>query len=95
MITPWHFVPVVIVLVAVALKVPSVPGIMLGVLSGAIVGIIFEPDCTMHSLLDCGVNGYAATTGIATLDKLLSTGGLMSMMYASSMAMIAMIFGCY
>lgn len=92
-ITPYHFIPVIIVLAAVALKVPSVPGIMLGVISGSIVGLISQPGCTVSSLLTCGMSGFTATTGIETLDKLLSTGGLESMMYASSMAMIAMVFG--
>ena len=92
-ITPLHFLPVIIVLVAVALKVPSIPGITLGIISGAIIGLATQPDCSINTLLNCGVNGFSSTTGIETLDKLLSTGGLMSMMYASSMAMIAMIFG--
>lgn len=92
-ITPYHFIPVLIVLVAVALKVPSVPGITLGIISGAIVGVVSQPHCSMSTLLTCGMDGFTATTGIETLDKLLSTGGLQSMMYASSMAMIAMIFG--
>lgn len=92
-ITPYHFIPVLVVLVAVALKVPSVPGITLGIISGAIVGIVSQPNCSMSTLLTCGMSGYTASTGIETLDKLLSTGGLESMMYAASMAMIAMIFG--
>ena len=92
-ITPVHFLPVIIVLVAVALKVPAVPGITLGIISGAIIGMVTQKDCTFASLLSCGMNGYDCETGFETLDKLLTTGGLMNMMYSCSMAIIAMIFG--
>lgn len=92
-ITPFHFIPVIIVLVAVALKVPSIPGITLGIISGAIIGVITQPECTLSTILNCGINGFSSTTGIESLDNLLSTGGLLSMMYSASMAMIAMIFG--
>ncbi len=92
-ISPLYFFPVILVLVAVALKLPSIPGITLGIISGATIGLLLQPNCTMYTLLNCAVNGFSSSTGIESLDKLLSTGGLLSMMYASSMAMIAMIFG--
>ncbi|MBQ9340788.1 MAG: Na+/H+ antiporter NhaC [Lachnospiraceae bacterium] len=92
-ISPIHFLPVIIVLVAVAMKVPAVPGITLGIISGAIIGLVTQDHCTLGTLLSCGMNGYVCETGFATLDNLLSTGGLMGMMYSCSMAIIAMMFG--
>ena len=92
-ISPIHFLPVIIVLVAVAMKVPAVPGITLGIISGAIIGLFTQDHCTAGTLLSCGMNGYVCETGFATLDNLLSTGGLMGMMYSCSMAIIAMMFG--
>nr|MCR5374693.1 Na+/H+ antiporter NhaC [Lachnospiraceae bacterium] len=92
-ISPIHFLPVIIVLVAVAMKVPAVPGITLGIISGAIIGLVTQDHCTLGTLLSCGMNGYVCKTGFTTLDNLLSTGGLMGMMYSCSMAIIAMMFG--
>lgn len=92
-ITPFHFLPVIIVLVAVAMKVPAIPGITLGIISGAIIGIITQDGCSLQTLLSCGYGGYVSETGFETLDKLLTTGGLSNMMYSCSMAIIAMIFG--
>lgn len=88
-----HFIPVIIVLVAVAMKVPAVPGITLGIISGAIIGLATQEHCTLGTLLNCGMNGFTCETGFETLDKLLTTGGLMNMMYSCSMAIIAMMFG--
>lgn len=93
-INPVLLLPPVIVIVAVALKVPAMPGITLGIFSGAIVGLIFQHgDCTLGTLLDCGINGYVCETGNADIDGLLSTGGLLNMMFSVSMTIIAMMFG--
>lgn len=92
-INPLLLLPPVIVIVAVALKVPAIPGITLGILSGAVMGMIFQPDCTLGSVFECGMNGYACETGIYEVDRLLNSGGLMNMMFSVSMTIIAMMFG--
>ena len=92
-INPLLLLPPVIVIVAVALKLPALPGITIGIVSGAVLGMIFQPECTMASIFSCGMNGYACETGIYEIDELLNSGGLMSMMFSVSMTMIAMMFG--
>ena len=93
-INPLLLLPPIIVIVAVAMKVPAIPGITLGIFAGAIVGLIFQQgDCTIGTLLDCGINGYVCETGNADIDGLLSTGGLLNMMFSVSMTIIAMMFG--
>ena len=92
-INPLLLLPPVIVIVAVALKLPALPGITIGIVSGAVLGMIFQPECTMATIFSCGMNGYACETGIYEIDELLNSGGLMSMMFSVSMTMIAMMFG--
>ncbi len=92
-INPCLLLPPVIVIVAVALKVPAIPGIVLGIISGAIVGLIFQPECTIGSLFSCGMNGFSCESGVYEIDELLNTGGLMNMMFSVSMTIIAMMFG--
>lgn len=92
-ITPIHFLPVIIVLVAVACKVPAIPGITLGIISGAILGLITEPACSVKTLMDCAINGYVSNTGFEMMDNLLTKGGLLSMMSTCAMAIIAMMYG--
>lgn len=92
-INPVLLLPPVIVIVAVALKVPAIPGITLGIIVGAAVGMIFQPECTLGSIFECGMNGFACDTGIYEIDRLLNTGGLMNMTFSISMTIIAMMFG--
>ncbi len=92
-VNPILLLPPVIVIVAVACKIPAIPGITLGILSGALCGLILQPDCTLGTLFSCGMGGYECNTGVESIDNLLSTGGLMKMMFSVSMTIIAMMFG--
>ena len=105
-ISPLLLLPPVIVIVAVAMKVPAIPGITLGIISGAILGIIMQPNCTLGSIFDYGMNGYSFTEDLsamlaaslseetyATMTRLLESGGIMGMMFSVSMTIIAMMFG--
>lgn len=92
-INPLLLLPPVIVVVAVARKIPALPGIVLGILSGAAVGLIFQPECTLGTLFTCGMNGFVSNTGLVEIDKLLTSGGLTNMMFSISMTIIAMMFG--
>ena len=92
-INVFLLIPPIVVIVAVALKVPAIPGITLGIVVGAILGVIFQPDCTLGTLFSCGMDGFSCETGIYEIDELLNSGGLMNMMFSISMTMIAMMFG--
>ncbi len=92
-INPLLLLPPIIVIVAVALKVPAIPGITLGILVGGLVGVIFQDNCTLGSLFECGMNGFSCDTGIYEIDRLLNSGGLMNMTFSISMTIIAMMFG--
>ena len=92
-ISPILLLPPVVVIVAVACKMPAIPGITLGVVVGGILGLIFQPDCTLGTLLESATNGFSCDTGVYEVDELLNSGGLMNMMYSISLAIIAMMFG--
>jgi NhaC family Na+:H+ antiporter len=85
--------PPVIVIVAVAMKCPAIPGITLGIISGAVIGFIFQDAMNFGALLTVGLSGYTCNTGIKTVDSLLTSGGIMNMMQSVSLTMIAMMFG--
>ncbi len=91
-INPLLLLPPLVVIVAVALKVPAIPGITLGIIAGIIVGLIFQPS-TLGAYLDAGMNGLDQEWGNATLDRLLNSGGLSSMMFSVSLTILAMMFG--
>lgn len=91
-INPILLIPPVIVIVSIALKVPAIPGIVLGILSAAVLAPIFQ-HASLGAILSCAHSGYVSQTGVDAIDDLLTKGGLDSMMYSISMTMIAMMFG--
>ena len=105
-INPILLLPPVVVIVAVALKVPAIPGITLGIFVGGALGMIFQPDCTLGTIFDFGINGYyfsdealamfdatLSEETAYTMTRLLESGGILGMMFSVSMTIIAMMFG--
>lgn len=106
-INPILLLPPVVVILAIALKVPAIPGITLGAIVGAILAPVFQGDLSIFDsdgnlahvganfgdILNVARNGFVSNTGISDLDGLLSTGGLMNMSSSILMTIIAMMFG--
>ncbi|MCP4690730.1 MAG: Na+/H+ antiporter NhaC [Desulfobacterales bacterium] len=84
--------PPVLVLVCAFKKMPAIPGITMGVLSGAILGFLFQGN-GFGDFLSAGYGGYVSSTGVAAVDSLLTKGGFSSMLYAISIVLCAMMFG--
>ncbi|MFA9423580.1 MAG: Na+/H+ antiporter NhaC [Sedimentibacter sp.] len=90
-INPLLLLVPVIVIVMVAMKVPAVPGLIVGCILGAL--------CTFYQggdfglLLDVANYGTVAETGHEVVDELLTNGGLQNMMWTISLIMCALTFG--
>lgn len=98
-INPLLLLPPVIVIVAVALKIPAIPGITLGIISGLILGLIFQP-ASFGDYLQAGLDGLdqewandVAFGDTMILDRLLNSGGIMGMVFSITLTIIAMMFG--
>jgi NhaC family Na+:H+ antiporter len=85
-------IPPILVMVCAYRKVPAIPGITMGVLSAAVLGIIFQGN-GFGDLLTAGYGGYTSNTGVEAVDSLLTKGGFSSMLYAISIVICAMMFG--
>ncbi|OWZ85065.1 Na+/H+ antiporter NhaC [Natranaerobius trueperi] len=92
-ISPILFLAPITVIVAIAKKVPAIPGITLGIILGMFLTVIFQPGINFGDILHAGYDGYVSETGVEEIDELLTTGGLTGMMYSISLAIIAMMFG--
>ena len=57
-----------------------------------LIAIVFQGH-TLLDMLSFMDNGYVMETGIADVDKLLSRGGIQSMMWTVSVAILGMIYG--
>lgn len=91
-ISPLLLLPPLAVILAMAFKMPAIPGIAIGIIIGAVEGAIFQ-GVDLGALLTAAYDGYTSTSGIQVIDELLTAGGLINMMYSISLTIIAMMFG--
>lgn len=92
-INPLLLLIPVVVIGAVIMKVPAIPGLFGGALLGGLAMLLFQKGYDFLSMLDVMQNGIAYETGSAGLDELLNRGGLQSMMWTISLIMCALTFG--
>jgi NhaC family Na+:H+ antiporter len=84
--------PMILVFYLAFTKRPTIPGMLVSSLIAGILAVIFQKESVL--LVAQAVNsGYPAHTGVEAVDKLLSRGGLMSMMETQLVAFTAFSFG--
>ena len=62
-INPLLMLPPLVVIVAIALKVPAIPGLTMGLFSGAVLAVIFKDGSTFGTLIDTCYDGFALEEG--------------------------------
>ena len=92
-INPLLFLPPLVVILSIALKVPAIPGITLGFIVAALMAPVFQSGAGVSDILDAALNGYVCESSIESLNDLLSSGGLISMSNSILMVLIAMMYG--
>ena len=91
-VSPVFLIPPVLVIVVAYLRVPAIPGIVAGAVAAAILGLALQGN-TFEQVLNVAFGGYTSETGVKAVDKLLSKGGMNSMMYTIAIILVAMMFG--
>lgn len=91
-LSPLLLIPPAVVIISIAFKMPAIPGIFLGIVTGGILGAVIQGN-NFGELLTCAYSGYTSNTGVESIDKLLSAGGLENMMFSISLTILAMMFG--
>lgn len=92
LISPWLLLIPLAVLLLVFKRVPALPAITVGIILGFLADIFFQGG-SVGEAVNALQGGYSIDSGNETVDSLLNQGGLESMMYTVSLAMVAMIFG--
>ena len=87
--SPVLWVPFIVLVVSIVLKVPALASLMFGCITGLIVAIIFQGD-GVSTVLGFLWNGYSASTGIDSIDTILNRGGMTSMMYIVGIVLTSM-----
>ncbi len=91
-INPFLLIPPVLVLAVSYKKMPAIPGIALGALAGLVCAFVAQGAAYDEAVM-AAYSGFAADTGNADVDSLLSRGGLESMFFTISLILVAMMYG--
>lgn len=106
-INPLLFLVPALVIFMIVKKVPAVPTLLAGTLFGGLYAMVFQPgiieevsgisgnylQASYVSVMNAMTTDVAITTGNATMDSLLSTGGMYGMLNTIWLILCAMIFG--
>ena len=94
LISPIALLPIVVILVCSWRRLPAIPTLLLGAITAFAIYGIYHPSPDQLMLIPQYVmTGYVSNVGIETVDTLLSRGGIMSMMGAASMIILALAMG--
>ena len=91
-ISPWLLLVPAIIIVLVALKIPALPALVVGVFLGFMCqifvqgGNVGEAVNTLH-------DGFTMASNNEMVDELFNRGGIASMMFTVSLTIFAMVFG--
>ncbi|MEA3302043.1 MAG: Na+/H+ antiporter NhaC [Pseudomonadota bacterium] len=91
-ISPVLLLPPLLVMAMAVFRISAIPGIAAGALFAALLGILFQ-GASYETLMGVAYSGYVSDSGVEAVDKLLTKGGLNSMMYTVSLVICAMMFG--
>jgi Na+/H+ antiporter nhaC len=92
-VSPISLIPVVYLLICAWKKVPALITLITASILGIIIHLIFVGNDGILSISTLFMNGYISNTGVETIDKLLSRGGLLSMLGAASLIILALALG--
>lgn len=88
----WLLIPPGLVLLCSLLKLPTLPSLFVGVLSGSVVAMWFQ-GVGLHDAFKYMQSGYQIATGVSEIDSLLARGGIQSMAWVITLMMISLGFG--
>ncbi|CAM3164054.1 Na+/H+ antiporter NhaC [Filibacter tadaridae] len=91
-VSPFMLLVPLAVILMVALKIPAVPALIVGIILGFLSQVFIQGDTVVHAITALQ-EGFSITTGNEMVDGLFNGGGLDNMMYTVSMTIVAMTFG--
>lgn len=92
-VSAWTLIPVLVLFLCAWRKIPAIPTLLLSIVFTIGVLFIYHPETSLASLSKLMQDGYVAQTGVESVDKLLSRGGIQSMMWSVSLILLALSLG--
>jgi NhaC family Na+:H+ antiporter len=91
-LSPILLLPPLLVISAVAFRIPALPALAGGALLGGLMALWVQ-DSSLERVMSAAHNGFQAETGFELVDELLTRGGLESMMSTVALVLCALTFG--
>lgn len=91
-ISPWLLLVPIFVLSLIAMKMPAIPGLLIGSFLGLAVAVIVQ-GASFGDMLGTMIYGFSMESENEILSNLLNNGGIEAMMYTVSLIMLAMSLG--
>ncbi|MBD3386816.1 Na+/H+ antiporter NhaC [candidate division KSB1 bacterium] len=85
-------VPPLLIIFMVIFRIPALPALVGGAILGGVFAVIFQ-HTPVALVMGAAQNGYVSQSGLASVDELLSRGGLESMMSTVALIICALSFG--
>ena len=92
LIHPVLLLPPLFVILMVIKRIPPLPALLAGTALGGIFALATQSK-SLADVIQAAFSGYVSQTGVASVDDLLTRGGLMSMMETVSLIICALSFG--
>jgi Na+:H+ antiporter, NhaC family len=86
-------IPVLLLFIFAWRKIPAIPTLLVGILSGIILIFVFHSDTTVSQLVSIMQDGFKSATGAKDVDALLTRGGIQSMMGSVSLILLSLGMG--
>ncbi|WP_088547813.1 Na+/H+ antiporter NhaC [Paenibacillus aquistagni] len=86
-------IPVLVLFLCAWKKVPAIPTLLASIACTIVVLYIFHPHTQLAEISTLMQNGYVSQSGVESVDKLLSRGGIQSMMWSVSLILLALALG--
>ncbi|MFT9848332.1 Na+/H+ antiporter NhaC [Aneurinibacillus sp. REN35] len=92
-IHPAALIPPLLLLVLALRRIPAIPTLMAGILSGIVIAFWLYPGMTAGQMAAILQNGFVSKSGIEAVDSLLTRGGMQSMMFSVSLIFLSLSMG--
>lgn len=89
----WSSLPIIVMVVCSLYKIPAVATLLLNISLSIGLFILQTPGVKLTEVANIIENGFVSTTGVASIDSLLSRGGLMSMMGSIALIILTLALG--
>lgn len=91
-LNPALLLPVLVVIVLIVMKKPTLPTFVAGIAAGGVLAMVFQ-GATLTDVMNVMYDGYAGQSGSEVVDSMLNRGGFTSMLSTIGLLMAAGIFG--